>query len=155
MAVPVVPLLLLFAPPGPAEERVRVTVVVVLATDADMTVDPALVELARQVRKREPKLTGFRVHAAEAKSLRVGETATFELAERQEMAVTVNRPKDARGQITLTIKPPGLENITYGCACDKFFPVVTPYRTRTGEVLIVAVMARPCTLPAPDRAAGD
>ena len=130
----------------PADEPVRVTVVVILASETDAVVDPALVELAKQVQKREPKLTGFKVHAAEAKSIGVGESAKFSLVEKQELQVTVNRPRDERGQIALTIKPPGLENITYGCACDKFFPVVTPYRTSAGEVLILAVMAKPCTL---------
>jgi hypothetical protein len=69
------------------------------------------------------------------------------------LKVTVTRQKDEGGKIALTIKPPLLENITYGCACDKFFPVVTPYRTKTGDVLIVAVMAKPCTLGKPGKPA--
>ena len=54
------------------------------------------------------------------------------------------RKKDADGRISLTIKPPGLDKITYGCSCGKFFPVVTPHETKEGEVLIIAVMAKPC-----------
>ncbi len=135
------PILLILCP---TEEPVRVTVVVVLATDDNAKVDPALAELAKQVQKRDPKLTGFKVSATDAKSIPVGESAVFELVEKQELKVTVTRPKDAHGRIALTIKPPGLENITYGCACDKFFPVVTPYRAKNGDVLIIAVMAKPC-----------
>jgi len=131
--------------PAP-EDPVRVTVVIVLATDANNTIDPALAELAKQVQKRDPKLTGFTVHATEAKSIAIGDSATIELIDKQELKVTVTRAKDAAGKISMTIKPPGLENLTYGCVCDKFFPVVTPYRTKAGEVLIVAVMAKPCTL---------
>ena len=98
------------------------------------------------MQKRDPKLTGFKVAATEAKSIPVGESFTFELVDKQELKVTVTRQKDAAGKIALTIKPPGLENITYGCACDKFFPVVTPYSTKSGDVLIIAVMAKPCDL---------
>jgi hypothetical protein len=128
----------------PMEDPVRVTIVVVLATDAGTKVDPKLADLAAQVRKRDNTLTGFRLAATEAKSIPVGGAHTFELVDGQELKVTVTRQKDANGRISLMIKPPGLENVTYGCACDKFFPVVTPHRTKDGEVLIVAVMAKPC-----------
>jgi hypothetical protein len=138
---------LLFLSPGcPTDEPVRVTVVVVLATKANANVDPALVELAKQVQKRDDKLTGFKVHATEAKSIPVGESTVFELVDKQELKVTVTRQKDANGRIALTLKAPELEKITYGCACDRFFPIATPYRTKNGEVLIIAVMAKPCTL---------
>jgi hypothetical protein len=133
----------------PTDDPIRVTVVVVLATTENTAVDEKLAELARQVRKREPKLVGFRIAATEAKSIPVGDGATFDLVEDQVLRVRVEKPRDANGRVGLTIKPPGLENITYGCACDKYFPVVTPHTTRAGEVLIVAVMAKPCTLGKP------
>ncbi len=129
----------------PTEDPVRVTVVIVLASDANADIDPKLAALATQVQKRDKTLTGFRIAATEGKSIAVGESHTFELVDKQELKVTVTRSKDANGRICLTIKPPGLENVTYGCACDKFFPVVTPHRTKAGEVLILALMAKPCT----------
>ncbi len=128
----------------PAEDSVRVTVVVVLATSENDVIDPKLADLAKEVQKRDPKLTGFKLMTTEGKSIPVGESHKFELVEKQELKVKVEKPKDGNGRISLTIKPPGLENITYGCTCDKFFPVVTPHRTKAGEVLIVAVMAKPC-----------
>jgi hypothetical protein len=128
----------------PTDDPVRVTVVVVLATSENDVVDAKLADLAKEVQKRDPKLTGFKLMATDGKSIPVGESQTFDLVDKQELKVKVEKPKDANGRISLTIKPPGLENITYGCACDKFFPVVTPHRTKTGEVLIVAVMAKPC-----------
>jgi len=136
---------LLFFVLCPTEDPVRVTVVVVLATSANTDVDPKLAALAAQVQKRDRTLTGFRIVATEAKSIPVGDSHTFDLVDKEELKVTVTRQKDANGRISLTIKPPGLENVTYGCACDKFFPVVTPHRTKAGEVLILAVMAKPCT----------
>jgi len=141
-------MLTLFAPFAlilcPADDPVKVTVVVVLATSDNDTIDPKLTELAKEVQKRDPKLTGFKLSASEVKSIPVGESDTFDLVEKQELKVKVEKTKDANGRVSLSIKPPGLENTTYGCSCDKFFPVVTPYRTKSGEVLIIAVMAKPC-----------
>jgi hypothetical protein len=131
---------------GPGPESVRVTVVIVLASTEDTGVDPRLVELAREVQKRDPKLVGFKIAATDSRSIPVGESYTFELVDKQELKVRVDRPKDGAGRVGLTIKPPGLEHISYGCACGKFFPVVTPHTTKAGEVLILAVMAKPCTL---------
>lgn len=132
-------------PPGCAgDEPVKVTVVSVLATTKNRTVDPKLIDLAKEVQKRDPSLTGFRVHSSEAKSIPVGKSAVFKLVEKQELKVKVERPKDENGRVSLTIAPPEVGEITYACTCDRFFPVVTPYRTVKGETLIVIVMAKPC-----------
>jgi hypothetical protein len=129
----------------PADDSVRVTVVIVLANCNNNMIDPKLTELAKEVQKRDPTLTGFKLSDSIGKSIPIGESHTFELIEKQELKVKVEKQKDANGHISLTIEPPGVEKITYGCVCDKFFPVVTPHQTKTGEVLIIAVMAKPCT----------
>ena len=131
---------------GPCDgsKPVRVTVVAVLASTTTTHVDAKLEALAREVRKREPGLTGFRVAAAFQKSVPVGKGHTFELPDKQTLKVRIDRPKGKDGRVGLTIRPPGLGEITYTCACDKFFPVVTPHTTADGERLIVVVMARPC-----------
>ena len=129
----------------PVEDPVRVTVVVVLATGDNDTVDPKLKDLAKEVQKRDPKLTGFKLVATEFKSVAVGKSATLPLTDKQELKLSVDAGKGDNGRISLTLTPPGMEAVTYACACDKFFPVVTPHRTKTGEVLIIAVMAKPCT----------
>ena len=125
------------------DESVKVTVVVVLATADNGVVDPKLRELARQVRKRDSRLTGFTLMSTEVKSIPVGESAAVPLVEKQELKITVEAAKDAKGRISLTIKPPELGEISYACTCEKFFPVVTPYQTKSGQQLIVAVMATP------------
>ncbi len=127
------------------EQPVSVTVVIVLATDQNSNIDPKLKELAKEVQKRDPKLTGFKLVATECKSIPVGESATINLTDKQVMKTTVNQAKDENGRITLTLNPPGMDAVNYACACDKFFPVVTPHRTKNGEQLIIAVMAKPCT----------
>jgi hypothetical protein len=128
----------------PTEDPVRVTVVVVLASSQDTGIDKKLAELAKEVQKRDSTLIGFRLKATEAKSIPIGDGHTFELVDKQVLRVRVEQSKDADGRISLTIKPPGLDKITYHCTCGKFFPVVTPYQTKSGEVLIIAVMAKPC-----------
>ena len=58
--------------------------------------------------------------------------------------VTVNKERDEKGRITLTIKPPKLEPIEYECACDKFFSIATQQFVGEGkkrEQLFIAVMA--------------
>ena len=130
--------------PAP-DKPVSVTVVIVLATERNTTVDPKLKELAKEVQKHDPKLTGFKLVATECKSIPVGDSATVNLTDKQTMKVTVDRAKDKDGRITLTLDPPGMDAVNYACACDKFFPIVTPHRTKSGEQLIVAVMAKPCT----------
>ena len=130
----------------PADDKpVSVTVVIVLATDQNANVDAKLKELAKEVQKRDPKLTGMKLVATESKSIPVGGTATINLTDKQTLKVAVNRAKDENGRITLTLHPPGMDAVSYACACEKFFPVVTPHRTKTGEQLLIAVMAKPCT----------
>jgi hypothetical protein len=127
------------------EQPVRVTVVVVLATSKNKDVDPKLRELAKEVRNRDKKLTGLKLVESMAKSIPIGDSATFHLIDKQELKVTVERPRDENDQVGLTIKPPKLGEITYKCVCNKFFPVVTPHETKGGETLIIVVMAKPCT----------
>ena len=146
MTPAIAPLLLMLAPACPTDQPVRVTVVVVLATNANKKVDPALAELAKAVRQHDRTLTGFRVYATEDKSIAVGDSATFALIDEQELKVTVTRAKGGDGQIALALKAPAVEKVAYRCVCGKFFPIATPYRTKNGEVLIVAVMGKPCML---------
>lgn len=131
--------------PAP-EQPVRITVVTVLATGANTTVDKQLTELAKEVQKRDMALTGFKLHASEAKAVAPGDTARFDLVDGKKLEVKVERPRDEKDRVALKIRPPGLGEVTYTCTCERFFPVVTPHRTREGETLIVAVMARPCVM---------
>lgn len=135
---------LLFVPCQPDDKPVSVTVVIVLATEQNTAVDAKLRELAKEVQKRDPKLIGFKLVATECKSIPVGDSATVNLTDKQTLKLTVDRAKDKDGRISLTLNPPGMDAVTYACACDKFFPVVTPHRTKSGEQLIIAVMAKPC-----------
>jgi hypothetical protein len=123
----------------------RLTIVVVLATEKNKAVDPKLAALAAEVRKLHEELTGFRVESVLQKSLAPGESHTFELIDKQKLVVKVDKPKDKEGKVGLTVTPPGLDEVSYTCTCDKFFPLVTPHKTKGGERMILAILAKPCT----------
>jgi hypothetical protein len=124
---------------------VRVTVVVILATTENNVVDKKLTDLAAEVQKRSPELVGFKLSETLQKSVPVGDSHTFDLLEKQTLQVTIDKPKDKTGRVGLTVTPPGGEAVSYTCACDKFFPLVTTYKTKEGKKLIVAIGAKPCT----------
>ena len=136
---------LLFVSCQPDNKPVNVTVVIVLASEKHTNVDPKLKELAKEVQKHDPKLTGFKLVATECKSIPVGDSTTVNLTDKQVLKVTVDKARDKEGRISLTLDPPRMDSVVYACACDKFFPIVTPHRTKSGEQLIIAVMAKPCT----------
>jgi hypothetical protein len=124
---------------------VRVTVVVVLASGVNKDVDKKLADLATEVQKRYPELVGFKLDDTLQKSIPVGDSHTFDLLEKQSVKVTIDKPKDKNGRVGLTVTPPGGEAVSYTCTCDKFFPLVTTYKTKSGALLLVAVSAKPCT----------
>jgi hypothetical protein len=129
-----------------AEEKgkVRVCVVVILATEGDNKVDKRLEQIAGEVRKMHPKLTGFRFEKVCCKSLAIGEKDQFELLDDQAAAVTVQRGADKNDKVRLKVRPPRMGEITYSTACGKFLPIVTPYRNKANDLLIIAVRVQPC-----------
>jgi hypothetical protein len=126
-------------------QPVRVTVVVILATTENNVVDKKLTELATEMQKRYPDLVGFKLVETLQKSIPVGESHTFDLLEEQKVTVAIDRPKDKDGRVGLTVTAPGGDAVTYACACEKFFPLVTPYKTKGGSRLLLAIGGKPCT----------
>lgn len=132
--------------PPPAGQPIRVTVLTILASEQPGMTDPRLEELAAQLQKRQPKFRTLRLVAAESQSIVVGQQGTFTLIDKQLLSVRVESTLDEHRRIRLTLSMPGIDRITYSCVCDKYLPVVTPYRNTSGDTLIVAVMAKPCTV---------
>lgn len=130
-------------PKGPSP--VRVTVATILASTKKTETHEKLASLAEAIQKRDSSLIGFQLESVLQQSIPIGESHTFELIEGQKLTVIAVMAKDKNGRVGLTLKPPGLDEITYNCTCEKFFPVITPHKTKNGDVLIVAVMAKPCT----------
>ena len=126
----------------------------ILASEHHTKVDKRLTEFAKQVRKKEPKLTGFRLDRSTSMPFKLGETNKFEMPGGDVVEVTVNKERDENGRITLTITPPKLKPIVYECACDKYFSVATQQfvgKDTDREQLFVAVMAKPCKFPKGDK----
>jgi len=133
-------------PPKKADE-IEVRVLAIMATESNDKVDPKLAEFAKHVQKKDPALKGFRIERTTQKKLKLGETEKFALVDKEVIEVTVNKERNEEGRVTLTIKPPKLDQITYACACNKYFSVATQYYVCKGkdrEQLFIAVMAAPC-----------
>ena len=137
-----------FACDKPKEAKIEVKVLAILASEHHTDVDPLLEKFAKHVQQKAPKLTGFKLARTTVESLKLGETNKFNLVGAEVVEVTVNKERNEEGRITLTIKPPGLDQITYACACSKFFSVATQHYVGKGkdkQQLFIAVMASPCT----------
>jgi hypothetical protein len=138
--------LLALAPPARAVEDVEVTVVAILATtDKGAKVQPEVAAIAKQVQKKYPDLTGFRLAQMTCQPMTVGKAETFPLVDKEVATVTVEEPADKHDRVCLRVKPPGVKEITYTSCCGKFFPIVTRYHTKDQqERLITAVMVGTC-----------
>lgn len=134
----------------PADDEVEVTVLAILASEHHADVHPKLTEFAKHVQKKQPALTGYKLDRSTGQKLKLGETRKFPLSGNEVVAVTVNKERNEKGRITLTIKPPKLDQVTYECACNKYFSMATQHfegKDKDRAQLFVAVMAKPCTVP--------
>jgi hypothetical protein len=128
-----------------AEEKVRVCVIAILASEGEDKVDdPKLVCIAREVKKMNPKLTRFRLENMSCQSLPVGVRDNFKLVEDEVASVLILQTADKDNRIQLKVAPPKMGEITYLTACGKFLPIMTPFRTKKDEVLIIGIRVTPC-----------
>jgi hypothetical protein len=121
-----------------------VTVVTVLATSQNKEIDPKLECLAKAVQKKEPNLTGFRIHRWYCKDLSVGDKFKFPLVDNEVAEVSIQRGPGKNDRVSLTVKPPKASEIVYSCCCGKYFPICTTYQTKDKERLIIAVRCQCC-----------
>jgi hypothetical protein len=124
----------------PEEGKVSVTVVSILASTKDDKIDEKLNDIAREVRKKMPELTGFRLATTTCRNVTLGNKEKFPAIDNQEVSVEAKNSTDKAGRFSLQVKAPPLSSLTYTCAGSKYFPIVTGYETKDGERLIVAVM---------------
>jgi len=133
--------------PGHAfTQDVRVTVIAILASDRSTEIDPKLKEVAKEVQKREPSLTGFRLEKTEVRNINIGQKESIALFAKEGHATDVKliAKDDSKKKVTIEVKPPMIGAITYATVYDKFFPIVTR-AVINGERLIVAVMVKPAS----------
>jgi hypothetical protein len=131
--------------PARAEDDVHITVVSILATTKNDKVDPRVACVANEMKKIDSTLTGFSVARVTNKELRIGKKDCFEAVEGQDVCVTAEKrcEKDPK-RVCLKVEAPSLGPITYTTCCGKFFPVVTRYKTKGGDLLIIAVGVNAC-----------
>jgi hypothetical protein len=130
-----------------AGRQVRVSVLVIHASETDDQVDPRLACIAREARRRFPRLKGFRMGKLSIKSLTVNRPDVFELPEGQKVCVTVKHVECTRNKtdrVCLKLGPPSMGVITYSTPCGKFLPILTSFRAKNGEVMLIAVRVQPC-----------
>ena len=126
------------------DDSVRVSVVAILATEKNDKIDPKLECMAKEVQKHDPKLTGFRIVKMTTKSLPMGGKDDFELCAEQCLHVVVEKKGDEEGRFQMKITPPRMGDITYTTTCGKFFSIITPFRDKEDELLIVGVRILAC-----------
>jgi hypothetical protein len=138
-------IVIVHAPACGAGDDVKVTVVAVLATSENKDVDPRLECLAKEVQKKEPNLTGFRIHRYSCKGLSKGDSFKFPLVDNEVAEVSIQQGPGKDERVRLTIKPPKAGEIVYTCCCGKYFPICTSYQTKKDkERLIIAVRCQCC-----------
>jgi hypothetical protein len=136
---------LLFAgSPARADDDVHISVVAILATTKNAHVDEQVAYVAREMQRVDPKLTGFTVDRMTCKDVKIGGKDCFEVVDGQKVCVTVEKKCDKDNRVCLKIEPPTLGAITYTTCCGKWFAVATRYKTKSGDVLIIAVRVKTC-----------
>jgi hypothetical protein len=126
------------------DDKIRVAVVVILASETSDKVDPKLECVAREARKRNSKLTGFRLAQTCCKPLTVGTTEVFDLGNKQQVTVLIQEGIDKDNRVRLKVTPPSMSEIVYTTCCGKYLPIFTPIQNEKGELLIIAVCVQPC-----------
>jgi hypothetical protein len=142
--------LLVAIPGAPAQnpcagQKVKLTLVVILAREGGDSVDKKLTAIADEVRLKYPNLTSFRIKSMANQSLAADERATFKLVDDKTVEIAIRHCADKDKRVCLAVIPPDQGEIVYRCVCDKFLPIVTRYRTVRNELLILAIRAQPCT----------
>jgi hypothetical protein len=121
-------------------EDVRVTVMAIHATEHNKNMDDDLKAIAEKVQKKDARLTGFRKGRTTSMKVTVGgQEKSFPLVDGESATVKVDALLDG-DKVTLVVKPPTLQSITYSAPLAKFFPIVTGYETKDKDRLIIAIM---------------
>ena len=131
----------------PADKKIKVTVVVVLASERGNDVDKELQCLADAVRVKYPALKSFRIESMKCQDVAENESVTFRLPEKQKAEVVVHCAADHKKKVCMAVVAPTLGEIEYGTVCGKFLPIVTRYYTSKNERIVLAVRVQPCPCP--------
>lgn len=138
------------APAGPCcrdwdeKDPVKVTVVVILAREDGDKIDGKLKAIAEEVRKVYPSLKSFSVKTMHSKEYAPGEKVSLPVIDKQKLDLVIKHGADKQNRVTLVATAPSMGPIEYQSVCNKFLPIVTPYKTKANERLILAIRVQPC-----------
>jgi hypothetical protein len=126
------------------KDPVKVTLVVILASEEGDTIDPRLKAIAQEVQRRNPNLKSFTLKHMEIKSLKPGEKVSLPLVEKRKVDMVIKHGANKDNRVSLAIFVPNMGEIEYQTVCGKFLPIVTRCKTKAGERLILAIRVQPC-----------
>ena len=136
---------LLHACPSVGEkDPVKVTLVVILASETGNKIDPRLKAIAAEVQKLHPHLKSFTLKQMESKSLKYSEKVSLPAVEDKKVDMVIKHGADKDNRVGIAVTAPSMGEIEYRSVCGKFLPIVTRYQTKSKELLILAIRVQPC-----------
>ena len=127
------------------KDPVKVTLVIVLASEKGNKIDKNLTMLAAEVQKTHPYLKSFTCKTQEIRSLKPNEKTSMLCVDDQSVEMMVKHGADKENRVSLHVKPPNMSALEYQSVCGKYLPIVTPYKTKKkGDTLILAIKMEPC-----------
>ena len=126
------------------KDPVKVTLVLILASEEGNTIDPRLKAIAAEVQKMDPKLKSFTLKTMQSKSIKPGERVSLPLVESKTLDMQIKHGANKDNRVSLSIFVPNMGEIEYQTVCGKFLPIVTRCKTKEGERIILAIRVQPC-----------
>lgn len=125
-------------------EKVKVTLVVILASEHGDFVDKRLKDFAREVQEKYPTYKSFKIKKMTNKSMAPAEKALFKLVDDKSAQIIVKHGADKNNRVSLAVTAPDQGEIDYRTVCGKYLPIVTRYQTKDKERLMLAIQVQPC-----------
>jgi hypothetical protein len=129
---------------GDEKSAIKITLVVILASEEGDKIDPRLKAIAAEVQTLNPNLKSFCLKSMQSKSLKPGEKVSMPLVESKEATLVVMRGANKENLVILAVTAPSMGEFEYQTVCGKFLPIVTRYQTKNRERLILAIRVQPC-----------
>ncbi len=126
------------------KDKVTVSVVAILASESNDKIDKKLKNIAAEIHEINPKLIGFQTAKETCLDVAINSKEKFQLVEGQVISINVQKDADTDNKNLIRVSPPTLGDITYYSSCGKFLPIITEYKTKSGDLLIIAIRVQPC-----------
>lgn len=119
-------------------QKLKVTLVSILASEEGSSVDRRLEQIAEEVQRRFPQLKSFKIQSLTTRELAVRERSPFELIDGKVAEVMIKHGVDG-DRVSVAVTAPGQKEVVYRTVCGKFVPIMSEYQTPGRERLILAL----------------